>query len=72
MRSRLELLRLLRSCGYGHANLHDLTYEDGCTVVLFTIPHGQVRRAFTAFISEQEDRPPHIEVELGFVVQQGR
>ena len=64
---------MLRSLGYGHARLIGApSYEDGRTVVLFTIPHGLRRRAFTAFICEQEDRPPQLEVEPGFVVQQGR
>jgi hypothetical protein len=73
MRSTFDVLRLLHSLGYRYARLSGFpTYEDGCTVVLFHVPHGQGRRAFTAFISEQKDRPPRVEVEPGFVVQQGR
>jgi hypothetical protein len=73
MQSRLDVLRLLYSLGYKHAHLVGVpAYEDGRTVVLFTVPHAGSRRAFTAFISEQEDRPPRVEVEPGFVVQQGR
>lgn len=73
MRSTYDVLALLHSLGYRYARLNGLpSYEDGRTVVLFNIPHGQQRRAFTAFISEQKDRPPRVEVEPGFVVQQGR
>ncbi len=68
MRSTYDVLRLLHSCGYRHARLIQITYEDGCTVVLFILPHGQGRRAMTAFISKTEQDLPHLEVEAGFVV----
>jgi hypothetical protein len=68
MRSTFDVLRLLHSCGYRYARLNGITYEDGHTVVLFTMPHGQSRRAFTAFISKTETDRPHLEVEPGFVV----
>ena len=72
MRSTYDVLRLLHSCGYRYARLNGVTYEDGRTVVLFTTPHGHSRRAFTAFISRTEQDLPHLEVEPGFVVEQGR
>ena len=68
MRSTFDVLRLLHSCGYRYARITQITYEDGCTVVLFTLPHGQGRRAFTAFISKTKQDRPHAEVEPGFVV----
>ena len=72
MRSTYDVLRLLQGCGYRYARLTGITYEDGCTVVLFTMPHGHSRRAFTAFISRTEQDLPQLEVEPGFVVEQGR
>ena len=72
MRSTYDVLRLLHSLGYRYAKLTGISYEDGCTVVLFTMPAGPTRRAFTAFISRTEQDRPHVEVEPGFVVNQGR
>jgi hypothetical protein len=71
MRSTFDVLRLLHSCGYRYARLTGITYEDGHTVVLFTLPHADSRRAFTAFISRTETERPHLEVEPGFVVNKG-
>lgn len=68
MRSTFDVLRLLHSCGYRYARLTGITYEDGCTVVLFTLPAGPTRRAFTAFITKTDTERPHLEVEPGFVV----
>ena len=71
MRSTFDVLRLLHSCGYRYARLSGISYEDGCTVVLFTIPHGAKRAAFTAFISRTEQDLPQLEVEEGFVADRG-
>jgi len=72
MRSRQELLRLLRSLGYNYVQLHaPLAYENGKIVLVFSVPYGAKRRALTAFITDQQDRPPQVEVEPGFVVEQG-
>lgn len=68
MRSTYDVLRLLQGCGYRYARITGITYEDGHTVVLFTLPHAQGRRAFTAFISKTDTDRPHLEVEPGFVV----
>lgn len=68
MRSTFDVLRLLHSCGYRYARLTGITYEEGHTVALFTLPHGNGRRAFTAFISRTETDRPQLEVEPGFVV----
>lgn len=70
MRSTYDVLRLLQQVGYRYARITGISYEDGHTVVLFTMPHGHSRRAFTAFISKKQGRP-HLEVEPGFVVQRG-
>jgi len=67
MRSTFDVLRLLHSCGYRHARILSVSYEDGHTVVLFTLPWGAKRRALTAFISRTETDRPHLEVEPGFV-----
>ena len=72
MRSTLDVLRLLHTCGYRHARINGVTYEDGCTVVLFTLPRGENRAAFTAFISRTELDLPQLEVEEGFVADRGR
>lgn len=72
MRSTYDVLRLLHSCGYRYARLNGITYEDGAVVALFTMPAGDERRAFTAFISRTETDRPHLEVEPGFVAEQGR
>jgi len=71
MRSTFDVLRLLHSLGYRYAKLTSIAYEDGATVVLFTMPHGHGRRAFTAFISKTEQDRPHVEVEPGFVIDKG-
>lgn len=61
----------LGSLGYRHARVHHVTLEDERVVVLFTVPHAQRRRALTAFIARKQGRPD-VEVEPGFVIEQGR
>lgn len=68
MRCRLDVLRLLHTVGYRHAQLTSISYEDGATVVLFTVPRADCRAAFTAFIRNTEQGLPQLEVEQGFVV----
>lgn len=71
MRDRQELLDLLRACGYRYAKTYQITYEDGEIVVLFTLPAGAKRAAYTAFVTETEQGWPTLEVAPGFVIDKG-
>lgn len=71
MLHRQELLDLLRACGYRYAKTYQITYEDGQIVVLFTLPAGAQRAAYTAFVTETEQGWPTLEVAPGFVIDKG-
>jgi hypothetical protein len=75
MLHRQELLDLLRTCGYRYAKTYQITYEDGHIVVLFTLPAGARRAAYTAFVQDSAQGRPHLEVVPGFAIdrrEQGR